>query len=138
MCGSKVTPLPRPERACSGKCLGDGCPAGVPRVWVVAACNGMVSVFKKIDHHLEIVPRQDGLVFPSLEMFSHAIRDAAEHNEFDQLMVVGSDSDVAWVERALPEVAAQRLVAEMKYPLLPGWFNQGTQLTSALERILQP
>jgi hypothetical protein len=137
MCGSKVTPFPRPEKACSGRCLGN-CHSGAPKVWVVAACNGMLTLFKKTDHHLEMLAQTEGSVFPTLEVFSHFIRGAVARDEFEQLMIVGSAQDVAWVEMALPEEAARRIVAEMKYPLLPGWFNQAGELTSALERILHP
>ena len=134
MCGSKVMPFEKPvPKACSGKCMGS-CSSRAPRVWVVAACSGMIAIFEKRGDSLA---RKYAGGFASLEAFLSAIRAAAENEEFDQLMVVGSPQDVAWVEAALPEAASQRIVAEMQYPLLPAWFTAPEALTSALSQVLR-
>ena len=135
MCSSSVTLFPATKKACSGKCMGS-CKSVGSQVWVVAACNGMLSLFEKRGEHL--TPIGSDTSFSSLEAFSHFLRGAAEREEFSQLMIIGSEQDVAWAECALPEEAARKLVAEMKYPLLPGWFSQMSQLTAALERVLHP
>lgn len=136
MCGSSVRPFPTMEKACSGKCRGGACASSAPRLWVLAACNGMVSLFKKVDSHLEIIPNNGGTVFPSLEALNSVIREGIEKNQFDQLMVIGSQHDVAWVHMSLPEAAAARIVAEMEYPLLPGWFPNAGELSHALQQVL--
>ena len=136
MCSGSITPFPAPKKACSGKCMGGSCKSAALKVWVIAACNGMVSLFEKSGEHL--TPIGSDTAFASLESFSHFLRGAVEREEFSQLMIVGSEQDVAWAERALPEEAARKLVAEMKYPLLPGWFGKTSQLTAALERVLHP
>lgn len=138
MCGSSIYPfIPKEEKACSGKCRG-GCANNLPRLWVVAACNGMVSLFQKVGDHLEVIPHDTGTVFPSFESFSTMLKSAVEQNRFDQLMVVGTNNDVAWLHMSMPEEASSRIVAEVQYPLLPGWFPNAEQLSRVLTQVVMP
>ncbi|NBX03001.1 MAG: hypothetical protein EBR02_02830 [Alphaproteobacteria bacterium] len=124
-------------KACSGKCMGSCAKAS--RVWVVAACEGMLSLFeKKKDGHLRLMPQSDHSLFPSLEVFRDMLLSAEERNLFDQLIIVGSGNDIAWVQMSLPSIVSKRIVAEIQYPLVVGWFRQGEalpQLTQALENV---
>lgn len=128
------------EKACSGKCRSEGC-AGVPRIWIVAACEGMVSLFSKEKDGL-VTPRPWSAcnVFPSMDRFQQSIEEAAHDHAFDQLIIVGSSSDIAWVHSSLPENAARYIAAEIKYPLLSSWFKEPTplpHLTQALQTVLR-
>ena len=116
-----------------GKCTRE---AGV---WVVAACSGRVALLEKSRDHLTVIPQGEGNIFPSLEDFSKAIRAAARDGLFDKLLIVGTPSDIAWLQMSLPAEAINRVVAEVQYPLLPAWFNQTPalpDLSHALERVL--
>lgn len=137
MAGCEVMPLPQSRGACSGKCRGGTCRKGAPRVWVVAACGGMVSLFAQGDDGSLSAPG-DTAVFSSLDRFRHSIDEAEGRHAFDQLVIVGSRSDIAWVHAALPSAAEHHIMAEIEYPLLPGWFrqDQSQQLAQALGPVL--
>ncbi len=127
------------QSACSGKCKGN-C-TRTPRMWVIAACDGMISVFEKSqDGHLHCQPQGDNSVFPSLEEFRWAVTRAAQGRKFDKLVVVGTASDIAWLRLSLPDEVANAVVAEIEYPLVSGWFRQPGDmkgLTQALEHLFQ-
>jgi hypothetical protein len=136
MCGA-VTPISQ-AKACSGKCLGGGC-RRASRVWVVAACEGMVSLFTKNDSGaISPLPSENQPVFASLDAFQKSLSTAEEQHAFDQLIIVGSNNDIAWVHASMPAHATQHVVAEIEYPLLPNWFKQSlplATLTHALEGV---
>lgn len=76
------------------------------------------------------------MVFPSLESFLGYMTQAIERKRLDQLVIVGAENDIAWVHAALPDALAKHVAAEIKYPLLPGWFTEAAplpHLTQALE-----
>jgi hypothetical protein len=136
MC-SKVLSLSK--TACSGKCRAGGC-ASAPRVWVVAACEGMVTLLDKTPGG-QLHPQQEGgkSVFSSLENFHHHMQKAQAEQAFDQLVLVGAAGDLAWAHSSLPPQVAQRITAEIKYPLLPQWFREAPtlpHLTQAISTIL--
>lgn len=135
MCGSSVHPFPTMEKACSGKCRGT-CASGAPKLWVIAACNGMVSLFEKSGTELHPVTCDGETIFSSMERFHQLIKDSAEQDKFNQLVVVGASNDVAWIHTSLPQTASRRIVAEMQYPLLPGWFPDTSQLSHVLQTVL--
>lgn len=136
MCGA-VTPISQ-AKACSGKCMGARCQRA-SRVWVVAACEGMVSLFTKTDAGtINPLPLGDQTVFASLDVFHHSIMRAEQQHAFDQLIIVGSNNDIAWVHASMPPEATQHVVAEIEYPLLPAWFKQSLPLSTlshALESV---
>ena len=125
-------------KACSGKCRGVRCHAA-PRVWVVAACEGMISLFEKDSRGALLpVPPAAEVVFSSLEMFQKSIERAEDAQAFDQLIIIGSSNDIAWIHASLPQSATRHIVAEIEYPLLPAWFRQSLplqHLTHALESV---
>lgn len=135
-----IISMPTPK-ACSGKCMKGAC-GGMARVWVVAACEGMVSLFEKGGNAGSIIkPHGEHTVFPSLEQFQHYIHRAVEIGGVDQLIIIGSGNDVAWVHSCLPECAALLITAEIKYPLLPQWFKEPSpqpHLLQALQTVLVP
>ena len=126
------------QKACSGKCKSSAC-AGAPRVWVLGACEGMITLFEKNSQGaLQHVSQQDQAVFSSLEQFQKFINQGEASHVFDQLVIVGSSSDIAWIHASLPESVKRYIAAEIKYPLLPAWFKQAlpmTSLTHALESV---
>lgn len=108
-------------------------------MWVVAACEGMVSLFEKdVRGILAPMLRGGQAVFSSLDAFQKSI-DRAEHaHAFDQLVIIGSNNDIAWIHASLPAPATRHIVAEIEYPLLPAWFKQPLplpNLTHALEGV---
>jgi len=137
MCSS-ITSLAE-FKACSGKCKGSGQCGGVPRIWVVAACAGMVALFeKKPGGHLSLLPQAGRPVASSLEGFAHHLAAAADDKKFDQLLLVGSANDISWIRHTLPQQASRSVSAEIEYPLVAGWFADASsgQLGSALDNVL--
>lgn len=133
-CG--ITPI-RAASACSGKCRGDGCGSKTPRVWVVAACEGMVSLLEKQeDGHLDLLPEEGGGVFASMEAFRDRLVAAESRHELDQLVIVGARADIGWMHMMLPASVAGRVAAEIEYPLVAGWFRQPSHLEQALGHVL--
>jgi hypothetical protein len=123
-------------KACSGKCKGAAC-RGAPRVWVVAACEGMISLFER-DMQGALVLQGDQAIFSSLDAFQKSIENADRNHAFDQLVIVGSSNDIAWIHASLPALAMHHIAAEIEYPLLPAWFKQSLPLPGlkhALESI---
>jgi hypothetical protein len=91
-------------------------------VWVVTACEGMIALFeKKKDGSFAPRISEGSAVFPTVEQFQQAIRDA---DGFDQLVIIGSSNDMAWIHTSLPPAATGRIAAEIEYPLLAAWFKQ--------------
>ncbi len=136
-CGKSANPAAAPK-ACSGKCK---TPCGsATRVWVVAACEGMLSLFEKtVDAKLKLMPQSEQSVFSSLDNFRDVLALAEDRNQFDQLILVGGGSDIAWVQMSLPSSVSKHIVAEIKYPLIAAWFTSSPtqpQLTQALENLL--
>lgn len=137
MAGCTVIPVTA-KKACTGKCKGRECNAAA-RVWVVAACEGMISLFEKSGQRMltPLAQNRQG-VFASMEQFQKFIDKADHDNVFDQLVIVGAGNDIAWIHASLPNSATRHIVAEIKYPLLPSWFKQSLPLptlTHALEGI---
>lgn len=126
------------KKACSGKCRSGLC-AGLPRVWVVAACEGMVVVFDKTDaQQLRLLPGEGATPVFSLERFVFMITQAEQLRQFEQLVIVGTGSDISWVHSSLPEDVARHIAAEIEYPLLPGWLKHREidALTKALHSVI--
>lgn len=125
------------SKACSGKCMGS-C-SSVSRVWVAAACGGVIALFeKKESGDLALLPQEGGAGSGAVDSVIAALLRGAEGNRFDQLVIIGSDNDIAWVEMSLPPEVAKLLVAEIQYPLVKEWLKPGqdfSYLTRALEQL---
>lgn len=110
-----------------------------PRVWVVAACEGMVSLFEKnVQGTLVPLPQCGGAVFSSMEQFQKSLDEAEHAHAFDRLVVIGSSNDIAWIHASLSVPVTHRIAAEIEYPLLAAWFKQPLplpNLTHALEGV---
>jgi len=126
-------------RACSGKCMGGGsCQSSKPKVWTIAACDGMVSLFSEGDdgaYHL--ISQRGSAVASSIEALRDTLEDAAQLHAFDRLIIVGGKGDVAWVELALTANLAKRVMAQINYPLLAGWFKESEPLHSLSSALMQ-
>lgn len=126
-------------KACSGKCKAVAC-AQTARVWVIAACEGMVLLMERsANAELSLLPAEGEQVFTSLGAFQNYLEQATQERAYERLIVVGSTSDIAWVHSAMPSQAFSRVAAEVAYPLLPSWFKQPhlmPQLTRALQGAL--
>lgn len=97
----------------------------------------MVSLFEKqADGHVALLPQSQGGVFSSMETFRNALALADENHTLDQLVIVGSKGDIAWMHASLPTPIAKHVAAEIEYPLISGWFRQPPHLAQALERVL--
>ena len=131
--------MPIKTKACSGKCKSGGCGA-VPKIWLVAACEGMISLFEKNVQGVLLNKLQgDRAVFSSLGAFQQLMDKAESAHAFDRLVIIGSSNDIAWIHASLPASAMRHIVAEIEYPLLPAWFNNDAgigRLTQVLENAL--
>lgn len=130
--------IPLTNKACSGKCKSSSC-SNAPRIWVVAACEGMISLFVKSEHGILQSPPDKNRIFSSLEGFQHFVSNAEMEQAFDQLVIVGSSNDIAWIHASLPATATRFIVAEIEYPLLPAWFGSSgiSKLPQALQHLFQ-
>lgn len=99
----------------------------------------MISLFEKDARGmLSPLPQHDQAVFASLEQFQKSMDEADHAHAFDQLVIVGSSSDIAWIHASLPHSATPHIAAEIEYPLLSAWFKQPLplpNLTHALEGV---
>lgn len=136
MAGCETTSITT-GKACSGKCKVVSCHT-TPRVWIVAACEGMIMLFEKdIQGQLSPILQNDQGVFASLEQFQKTIDNADQANSFDQLVIIGSNNDIAWIHASLPQSAMRHIVAEIEYPLMAGWFKMRDfiLLSNALQNV---
>lgn len=127
MC-SEIIPLAASAKACSGKCKAGGC--AQPRIWVIAACEGMISLLQKQQNTL--IPSAQSLSLPTLQS---NLQQAHEAQRIHQLILVGSRGDIAWLHASIPGDIARYISAELTYPLIPGWFHKenNPQLIQALQ-----
>lgn len=119
--------------------MGGGACNSAPRLWVVAACEGLISLFEKnTQGTFSPKPQDNTPVFASLEAFQKSIGMAEDVHAFDQLIIIGSGKDIAWVHASLPAPVTRHIVAEVEYPLLPMWFKEAAtpQLTHAIQTVL--
>lgn len=128
------------QKACTGKCKNGTCRK--PRAWVVAACDGMFSIFEKNEAGVALLKYKDKhAVFSSAERFQQIVEEKSAAHPFDQLVIVGSPEDIAWAHSSLPPNVANYITAEIKYPLHSNWFEEPfalPQLTTAIHSILFP
>ena len=120
-----------------GRCAGSSC-ASIPHVWVLAACEGMISLFDKhADGTLALLLQEGGAVAPSVDHARASIDEALRKGTCTQLVLIGSSKDMAWVQTLLPEHVSHHIVAEIAYPLMSAWFRQSPAMTHMIEALQQ-
>lgn len=128
-----------PQGACSGKCRKAACELGAQTVWVIAACEGMISIFTRgSDGTLQCLKQDGASVGTTAGGVSALLENAIDHQSCQQIIIVGSASDIGWMHSLLNQKVAQHISAEINYPLLPAWFKgqlDTVQLQHALERV---
>lgn len=74
-------------------------------------------------------------VFPSLDAFRQSMNEAENTHAFDQLIIIGSSNDIAWIHASLPAFCTRHIVAEIECPLIPEWFKEtgSVRLAHALQ-----
>lgn len=100
----------------------------------------MLSLLEK-DPDGQISARLQGgqFIASSVEDLRQHLLEAIEKKLFDQLVIIGSATDLAWVHLALDGEIAKRINAEIQYPLVSEWFKQTPEMPSlckALDNIL--
>ncbi|HEU5048071.1 MAG TPA: hypothetical protein VFT64_09555 [Rickettsiales bacterium] len=126
------------EAACSGKCMG-GCSKGGNRRWIIAACDGHIALLQQKDGGLVQIAPEQITVFTSVQAFWQVMDKAVRSNEVDQIIIVGSEGNIAWVQLLLPPDALKRVVAEIRYPLMTRWLEPSSDpemLVKVLELVL--
>lgn len=124
------------EGGCSGSCLNKQ--KNPAHVWVIAACEGMIALYAKDDGgHLSVLKQHGQALAPSVDEFRAFMASGMEAKRFDQLLIVGTTSDIAWLEAYLPEGIHKYIVAEIQYPLVAKWFKADdiAQLTQAMQAL---
>jgi len=138
MAGCDILPYPR-GKACSGQCMSP-C-TGRTGLWVVAASSGKIARFEKSDEGAySLVPFAKDSVAPSAEYFAKSMMADHGAHAFERMVLVGSQSDIAWARAVLPAELAACVMAEVEYPLPTKWFqNNGVmpELSGALAHVLQ-
>lgn len=127
------------KKACDHRCQNGGsCKAKVPDRLIVAACSGSICLLKKNAQH-QLMPHNSEPVFASPQAFTDYMRSKSCGQHSDQLVLVGSGNDLAWLSAILTPELSKRVVAEMAYPLRNEWFHEPSlmQLKSALSPLMQ-
>ncbi len=140
---SLATVVQPPAQISSGGCCGKcnkSC-GSTPKVWVIAACEGMFSIFEKDDRQkLNSILQDENKVIPSISEFVEIVEQACDEGKFSQLLLVGSEKDMNWLRPILPAQATRYIIAEVKYPLLTDWFKQtraNDKLSDIIENLLK-
>ncbi|MDX1975900.1 MAG: hypothetical protein SFT92_09550 [Rickettsiales bacterium] len=133
---AEYDPTPQCDKACTNKCAASTA-SGIP-VWVLAACEGAGMVFKRVagEGLMPLHSPHGACSSQSMQDIASMLDQALSHQEYAQLIIVGSSVDIAWVHSALPTNIMRHIIAEMPYPLLASWFNTPTgrpKLMQALE-----
>lgn len=119
---------------CPGTCHGSG------KMWIVAACEGHMALYEKgPGGGAELIPIGQDVTPWSLENLVNLLKTYHAQKQFEQLLIVGSQNDLSWVQSLLPEEVANCVVAEIRYPLMAGWFSETPNmktLSSALRTLL--
>ncbi len=109
-------------------------------MWVVAAAEGRIALYEKLAHGgADLIPIGQSITPQSLEALAQFLRQAYAQKQYEQLLIIGSPNDVCWVQSLLPEEVAGCVVAEIRYTLLPSWFQHTPhmpELTHALNNVL--
>ncbi|MBY0406908.1 MAG: hypothetical protein K2Q01_04400 [Rickettsiales bacterium] len=138
MACSELLSLHAPK-ACSGKCQQGECAGGTSSVWVAAASEGMLVLYRKAKSGKLVLKRHGAsAVAPTIESFRDALTQAETAHQISQLILVGAASDLAWMHMAVPPTLGKYVAAEISYPLLPAWFKtpNAQDLATAIERVL--
>lgn len=131
--------IPLTSKACSGKCKGGGC-TQESTLWVLAVCEGMAALFSKQPNgHLKPLEGKGCESTAFVDGMREHLAHAAEDGAFSQLVLVGSANDLAWGQASLPAAASKRVIAEIEYPLIAGWFHRMDRgkLTRALDHVFE-
>lgn len=121
--------------ACSGKCMGV---CGVkPSIWVIAACDGRISLFRQSpEGRLSIIPQEDSFVSPSVESFCHTLVVSSKKGMFNRLVLIGSTQDIAWVHLSMPASLTKQIIAEIAHPLSQVHFQQLPDFNPLINEIM--
>lgn len=110
-------------------------------MWIIAACGGRMALYEKWRRSAaELIPLGQGIVPHSLEELVALLKKSHTQKKFEQLLIVGSENDLNWVQSLLPEEVANCVIAEIRYPLMASWFSETPHLkalNNALRTLLQ-
>jgi hypothetical protein len=91
---------------------------------VIAVCgHSVVLLAKQPDEGFECYYQGEGASAPSLVAFSDVLLHACDARRFNQLLLVGSASDIAWIRSVIPEAVCYHISAESHVPLQAEWFT---------------
>lgn len=132
--------VPEPKKkACDGRCLGGGggCKTRQAERVVIVACGGSICLLNATTSPL-MEMREGGSLFASPASFNAYITVPA-NLQFEQVVLIGSANDLAWMNAMLPSEISSRVVAEMHYPLRGEWLHEPGlgQLKAALTPLMQ-
>lgn len=124
---------------CKGYCPGTCHRCG--RTWVIAASMGCMALFERRKQGgADLIPLGQAIVPGSLNSLLSFLKHSYALKRFEQLLLVGKQSDIGWISSLLPEELQHCLVAEIRYPLNADWWQETPQLKqlgNALVTLLQ-
>lgn len=108
-----------------------------PRFHVAAACNGLVCLFELRGKELQLYtdPESGHNSFTPAAFAQHLrVHQLGQQ----QLVLVGSPTDIAWLHASIPTDTSWGIAAEIPYPLLPDWLSETGmgKLTQTLQQLL--
>lgn len=124
---------------CQGCCPGTCHKCG--RTWVVVGCLGNLALFERREQGgADLIPIGQGIVPDSLNALIVLLERSYAQKRFDQVLLVGSQSDMRWIYSLLPEAIKLSVVAEICYSINTDWWKNGVQmkqLGEALSKLLK-
>jgi hypothetical protein len=104
---------------------------------VIVACSGSICLLEKRGE--ELVAHENGQTLIASPQAFITYMAAANRRPFGQLVLVGSDTDLAWVGALLSPEQSKCVVAEMTYPLRSEWLHEPAlaQLRATLTPLMQ-
>lgn len=118
-------------------------PAAACPIWVIAACNGMASIFER--NPLGRLQPLTGMEYLEPSLLSDCLcflSQAESLGELKQCILIGTATDIAWMRALLSSTIRTKIMTEIEYPLIAGLFQQAqrnkesTGIIPVLERLL--
>ncbi len=76
-------------------------------------------------------------MFCSLSSLVDFLTQSLQRRAFQQLLILGTASDIGWMHAALPVELSRLVAAEVNYPLVHSWFSDAPQLSQLKKAVHQ-
>lgn len=125
------------KKACDNRCSSGACKNKKVEQLIIAACGGSIRLLEK--RGAELVPHEYNQAALSSPQAFNDFMSNEKCRRFNQVVLVGSGNDLAWVSALLSPELSKCVVAEMTYPLCNDWLHEPSlaQLKATLNPLVQ-